>query len=112
MMNIQQTRNGHFLQCETAIRLSKVSTPIVDISIEHLLGKFPVVDEFFSPLNPLPIPLAQKDYNACIMATIHGACLECVRGRSHERLPGCHKSFHEKLIDIEGLQEEDGEEML
>jgi len=91
-----------------------VSTPIVDISIEHLLGKFPVVivDEFHPPQNPVPRPLSQKDYNACIMATIHGACIDCVRGRSHESLPGCHKNSNEKLTDAERLQEEDGEKML
>jgi len=96
-MKTEQIRYGHIPEFETAIRLSEVSTPIVDISIEHLLGKFPVVAEFLSPQTPVPRPLCQKDYDACIMATIHGACLECVRGRSHERLPGCHNNYNERL---------------
>jgi len=106
------SRTTYFAECEKTIRLTKVLPPTVDMSIEHLLGKFPVVKEFYLTYLTVPDPLAQKNYDACIMATIHGACIDCVRGRSHENLPGCHKNFNEKLIDVERLQEEDGEEML
>jgi len=112
VVNNASSKVAYLAPCEKTIRLAKVLPPTVDMSIEHLLGKFPVVKETYLQYLTVPDPLAQKNYDAVIMATIHGACIDCVRGRSHESLLGCHKNFNEKLIDAERLQEKNREEIM